>query len=406
MNIQRNIFEQLKQHLPYKEYSILVGARQIGKSTLLRQLEIFCKVENIPCTFLNLENKAVLAQLDEHPLNLINFLPGTDSRTVVFIDEVQYLKDPSNFLKLIYDEYAERIKIVATGSSAFYIDKSFNDSLAGRKRLFKLHTCSFDEHLRLSGREDLLYEVRKLQQNVKARSASIEELRNEWYGYMLYGGYPAVVKERNVAEKVNRLREIRDSYVKRDVLEAGVQNEIAFYNLFRMMAAHPGSLINVSELSKVLRIKDETVQHYLFVLQKCFHVALVKPFFRNVNKELVKMPKAYLMDAGVRNSLISNFQPVPLRLDKGELWENACYRLLADIYPSDEVFFWRTADRNEVDFVLPNSEPPCAIEVKYNADKAQRGKYKKFEDMYPDMQLYFACMEPFRENFFRSFSSI
>lgn len=402
MNMQRNIFEPLKQHLAHKEYSILTGARQIGKSTLLRQLEAYCKSENMPCTFLNLENNAILAQLNEHPLNLLHFLPDTGRRSVVLIDEVQYLKAPSNFLKLIYDEYAERIKVVATGSSAFYIDKNFNDSLSGRKRLFRLHTCSFDEYLRLSGKEDLLHEVRRLQRNAKAKSVRVEKLRSEWYSYMLYGGYPAVVKEHNRQEKVHLLRELRDSYVKRDVLEAGVQNEIAFYNLFSLLAAHPGSLVNTSELAKTLRIKDETVQHYLFVLQKCFHVSLVKPFYRNLSKELVKMPKAYLMDMGMRNSLVGSFQPLPLRLDKGDLWENACYRLLADRYPSEEIFFWRTADKNEVDFVLPQAAPPHAIEAKFSAEKARKGRYKKFAEQYPEISLYFACMEPFSENFFRN----
>lgn len=402
MNIQRNIFEQLKQRLAEKEYSILTGARQIGKSTLLRQLEKHCKDESLPCTFLNLENKTTLVHLDEHPLNLLNFLPDTSRRAIVLIDEVQYLKDPSNFLKLLYDEHAERIKIVATGSSAFYINENFDDSLAGRKRLFQLRTCAFDEHLRLSGKEDLLHEVRRLQQNARAKSTCLEELKNEWHSYMLYGGYPAVAGERNREEKVNRLREIRDSYVKRDVLEARVQNSDAFYKLFCILAANPGSMVNTSELAKLLRVKDETVQHYLFVLQKCFHVALVKPFSRNKSKELVKMPKAYLMDTGMRNCLIGNFQPVPMRLDRGELWENVCFRLLADCYPGEEIFFWRTAGKNEVDFVLPNAASPHAIEVKYSAERVQRAKYKKFEEMYPELPLYFACMEPFSEQFFRS----
>ena len=152
--MRRRLFSKLQKHLSNKEFTIITGARQSGKSTLMKQLEAFCKAEDKPTVFLNLENKAVLADLDENALHLLNYLPQTDLKKIVFIDEVQYLADPTHFLKLIYDEYAESIKIVATGSSAFYIDDKFTDSLAGRKRVFQLLTCSFDEYLELSGKQD------------------------------------------------------------------------------------------------------------------------------------------------------------------------------------------------------------------------------------------------------------
>ena len=143
----RKLFESLRVHISKREYSIITGARQTGKSTLMRQLEKYCKKNNIPAVFLNLENKSILAELDENPLNLLKFLPATEKRVVAFVDEVQYLKDASNFLKLLHDEHTEKIKVVASGSSAFYIDRRFRDSLAGRKKLFYLPTCTFDEYL-------------------------------------------------------------------------------------------------------------------------------------------------------------------------------------------------------------------------------------------------------------------
>ena len=146
---RRKLFHTLVFHLPKKEFSIITGARQTGKSTLLRQLQEHCKKEGIPQIFVNLENKAILAEFNENPLNLMPYLPKTEKRVVVFIDEVQYLNDPSNFLKLHYDENIEKLKIVATGSSAFYLDDKFTDSMAGRKRIFHLLTCSFDEYLEI-----------------------------------------------------------------------------------------------------------------------------------------------------------------------------------------------------------------------------------------------------------------
>lgn len=399
--MRRRILASLEQHLLKKEYSILTGARQTGKTTLLHQLEEISKNAGDPTLFLNLENKTILTDLDAHPFNIFNYVPSAEKRVVVFIDEIQYLNDPSNFLKLLYDEHASQLKIIATGSSAFYIDEKFNDSLAGRKKIFFLPTCSFDEYLQLQGKEDLWHELQRIRGNSKAKTVLIKQLQAEWNYYMLYGGYPAVITETDQQEKIERLKEIRDSFVKRDILESKVQNEEAFYHLFRILAAHPGDMLNISELSNRLRIKNDTVAHYLFVLQKCFHIALIKPFSQNIRKELTKMPKAYLMDTGLRNCLINDFQPLPLRLDKGELWENTYFRILVDQYPTDEIFFWRTADGNEVDFVLPDAPSPYAVEAKYSQSSIKGSKYKKFKEAYPELPLQFAWMEDFDEDFFR-----
>ncbi len=399
--MRRIMLEKLKQHLPKKEFTILTGARQTGKSTLLKELEKYCKEEGMAVTFLNFEFKTILADLDENPLNLLNYLPQSEGKNVVLIDEVQYLKDPTNFLKLIYDEYAADIKIVATGSSAFYMDSRFEDSLAGRKKIFTLLTCSFDEYLTLLGKDDLLAEKSRIIQNTNAKSLKITQLKTEWDNYMIYGGYPAVITETDVNEKVARLRELRDSFVKRDILEAGVQNEAVFYQLFRLIAAQVGSLINVNELSTTLKVRSETVTHYLQVMQKCFHISLVKPFYRNLRKELVKMPKAYLLDTGLRNCLVNNFQSVQMRLDKGELWENMNFKLLAEQYNFDELKFWRTADGNEVDFVLPEADIPAAIEVKFDEAQIKPNKYQKFRDAYPEIDFRFSWYNAFNESFFR-----
>jgi len=399
--MQRNLFESLKIHLQKKEFTILTGARQCGKSTLLKQLEVLCKTAGTPCIFINLENKFILEDLDKSPLNIFNYLPVATTRVVAFIDEIQYLKDPSNFLKLLYDEHADKIKIVATGSSAFYLDDAFRDSLAGRKRVFQLLTCSFDEYLKLTDKEDLLVEMQRIKTTKKAKSTKILYLKNEWENYMLYGGYPAIITEPVINEKINRLKEIRDSYIKRDILEAGVQNETAFYNLFRIIAGQSGNLINIHELTTTLRIKNDTVNNYLLILQKCFHIAVVKPFYRNLRKELIKMPKTFILDTGLRNCLINNFQPTASRIDKGALWENMYYRILADKYGMDDLHFWRTADGNEVDFVLPELATPYAVEAKYDKALIKESKYKKFVEAYPEIPIKFAWLYPFNEDFFR-----
>ncbi len=398
---KRKLFEDMVRHLPKKEFSIITGARQTGKSTLLRQVENLCKEEDIPVVFLNLENKSILEELNENPLNLLKFLPVSEKRIVVMVDEVQYLDDPSSFLKLLYDEHADKIKIVATGSSAFYIDSRFKDSLAGRKRIFRLHTCSFDEYLELSGKTDLLDEKNRVVQVADAKSTLIDYLRIEWEEYMLYGGYPAVITEPDKQEKISRLKEIRDSFVKRDIQESGVQNENAFYQLFRILAGQTGNLVNINEISSVLRIKNDTVVNYISVMRKCFHIALISPFFRNLRKELIKMPKVFLMDTGLRNCLLDNFQPLSMRADKGELWENTVFRLFAGKYDIDSIRYWRTSSGNEIDFVLPDISTPIAVEAKFNKSQIRKSKYKMFRDSYPDIPLEYSWLLPFDEDFFR-----
>jgi predicted AAA+ superfamily ATPase len=400
--MKRNLFEPLKSHLEKKEFTIVTGARQTGKSTLLHQLESFCEEKGMPTIFVNLENKNLLSELNKSPLNILNFLPETAQRTTVFIDEIQYLEDPSNFLKLLYDEHAKSIKIVATGSSAFYIDKTFKDSLVGRKKIFHLYTCSFDEYLKLRNKEELFAELKRIQTNPSAQTLKMTFLQQEWNNYMVYGGYPAVITEQAPKEKIAYLKEIRDSFVKRDILESGVQNESVFYNLFRIIASQAGSLVNVNELAGSLKVKNETINNYLYILQKCFHVALIKPFFRNLRKELTKMPKAYLLDNGLRNCLVNNFEMPAFRLDKGELWENLYFRLLIEKYDMDDISFWRTTEDNEVDFVMSRIENPYAVEVKFNKDAIKENKYNIFRNTYPEIPLHFAWVEPFDENFFRT----
>jgi len=157
----------------------------------------------------------------------------------------------------------------------------------------------------------------------------------------------------------------------------------------------------MNELPNTLKVRGETITNYLDVMQRCFHIALVKPFYKNLRKELVKMPKAYLLDTGLRNCLLNNFQQITTRLDKGELWESMSYKLLAEKYSFDDIKFWRTADGNEVDFVIPEAEKPFALEVKFNEAQAKASKYQKFTSAYPEIDFRFFYYADFDENFFR-----
>jgi predicted AAA+ superfamily ATPase len=381
----------ISNHISKREFTILIGARQIGKSTLLKQLFEELKQNGEAVFFLNLDRKDILEELNQNPENLLKICPlQSDKKIIVFIDEIQYLDDATNFLKLLFDEYSTQLKIVATGSSAFYIDRQFNDSLVGRKKIFQMGTLDFEEFLLFKNRADLVNEISQFKS--KKKSKSIQE--NLLWAYMdefiNYGGYPAVVLEENVEDKIELLREIRDSYIKRDVLESGITDETKFYRMLMLLASQTGNLLNVNEISNTLRISNATVENYLYVLQKCFHITLLKPFYANLRKELTKMPKVYINDLGLRNVLINYFSPLEQRADKGAVLENFSFRLLSERFEEDQIKYWRTADGNEVDFVIETSYlKGFAVEIKFSEQEAKMSKYNKFIQNYPDFPLEF-----------------
>ncbi|MDP2335689.1 MAG: ATP-binding protein [Bacteroidota bacterium] len=385
----RKKYTEIVNHIPKKEFTILIGARQIGKSTLLKQIADELKSSGEIVYFFNLERKDVLQELDQSPENLFKFSPLQEGKKIiVMIDEIQYLKDATGFLKLLYDEYADRVKIIATGSSAFYIDKDFKDSLAGRKRIFQMPTLDLDEFIDFKGKPELLSDLYSLQKGEKQKSVYENLFWSLLDEYLNYGGYPAVVLESDFAEKKELLKEIRDSYVKRDILESGVIDEEKLFRLMAVLASQSGNLLNVNELSNTLRINNVTIENYLYVLQKCFHISLVRPYYSNLRKELIKMPKVYMNDFGLRNILINYFAPIEQRADKGTLLENYVFRKLIRQYEPDQVKFWRTADGNEVDFVVETSfQEGFAVEVKFQEYEAKLSKYKMFTANYPDFPL-------------------
>ncbi|MDP3643700.1 MAG: ATP-binding protein [Bacteroidota bacterium] len=390
MNIlNRNILPSILEQLQFKEFAIITGPRQCGKTSLLRLVEDHLHKSGETVVYLTMEDPAILKRLNEHPENLLSVLPQTDQKIYVFIDEIQYLNDPTNFLKYNFDLHWETIKIVCTGSSAFYIDQNFKDSLAGRKQIFKLFTLSFDEFLYFKTGDNSLksewLEMKKRPEYLSPKQAKIRQLFDE---YLTYGGYPEVVLASSVERKKSLLSELSQAFLRRDVLESNVRDEEKFFILTRLLAAQSGGLVNVNQLANTLQSSVTAVENYIHIFRKTFHIHLVRPFFSNITKELTKMPKVYFNDLGMRNILLKQFSDVESRFDKGELLENYVFIRLRDTYSTDDIQYWRTADGNEVDFVVSTEfQKGFAIECKFDEKAFSRSKYKKFEDSYPNFPL-------------------
>ncbi len=379
MIFKRDLFSKIGKYLQSDEIILITGARQAGKTTLLHQLEEKIKSDNNICHFLNLENPEYLSFLNKSPDNLMEILSlDLNQKSFVLIDEIQYLDNPTSFLKYIYDEYKGKIKIIASGSSAFYLDKKFKDSLVGRKIIFTLLTLSFKEFLRFKNEEEL---SKRDFNNVSLSER--KKILSYYQEYFLYGGYPKVVLS-PLSEKERVLNDIAFSYIKKDVFDSGLKKEDVFYKLLRILASQVGNLVNTQELASVLGVSRTVVENYLYVMQKSFHVRLIRPFYGNIRKEITKMPKVYFLDLGLRNFLLKNFKTFNEREDKGSLLENILFRELLKNHDFDEIRFWRTNQGKEVDFVINEEQ---AFEVKANLIGFKKNKHKFFLENYPGIKF-------------------
>lgn len=380
MEFVRSIVSEALKQIENNLILLITGARQVGKTTAMKQIMKHLKLDDHICYYLTLEDIEYRVLLKESPKNLFRILPPVgETKMFVFLDEIQYLDDPASFLKYLYDEHRESIKLIVSGSSSFYIDKKFKDSLSGRKKIFELLPLSFKEFLVFKNAAELVNDLHHPTPLIIA-----DKLIPFVMEFLLYGGYPAVVLA-DIPEKKEILREIAYSYIKKDIGEAGFANDELYYRMLKVFSSQSGNLLNVSEVSQTLKTTRNLIEHALYVMQKSFHITLISPFYSNVRKELTKMPKIYMNDTGLMNFFLNSFQPMDIRNDKGAIFETAALRALQIKHHADEIKYWRTADGKEVDFVIPESK--TAFEVKYSAASYKEKRYEAFMKEYPDISL-------------------
>jgi len=260
--------------------------------------------------------------------------------------------------------------------------------LAGRKKIIKLFPFNFSEFLLAKDVSDFAEKIKQpafFETNFKRKFLipDRKQLEIYWNEYVLYGGYPKIVIESEYEEKEEYLKELYQSFLKKDVLDSGIKEEIAFYKLIKILASQTGQLVNNQKLARTIGVSGETVSKYLYVLQKSFIIQMVSTFSGNMRKELVKMPKVFFLDNGYRNALLNSFSPWGDRLDKGKLLENSVFIELIK-NSIEDVRFWRTQDKQEIDFIVNEK---YAFEVKLNKNSFKATKYKTFKKKYPDVEL-------------------
>jgi predicted AAA+ superfamily ATPase len=276
--------------------------------------------------------------------------------------------------------YQDRLKFIVSGSSSFYIDRKFTDALTGRKRLFRLLTLSLEEFLYFRGKEEHA-EVINTGSLPKVYEPELIRLLIE---YLTFGGYPEVVTESDPESKKAVLSEIATTYVKKDAEEGNISYSATYFDLLQLLAAQTGQMINMSQVGRTLRIDHNTVEKYMILMMKSFHISRIRPFFRNIPKEIRRTPKIYFNDLGLRNFFVRNFDPIALREDKGSLFENFVFRRFLDRNDELDIQFWHTGNEQEVDLIVRKSH---AYEVKYNDKQFNQKKYNYFMERYPGIPL-------------------
>lgn len=356
----RKIVSELLKYINTGDVLVLHGARQVGKTSILCLLQDILKAKGRPVYYADLEDSRLKAVLDAGPEEFTKHLreEGFDpaKRIFVFIDEIQYLDNPSSFLKLISDHHRS-LKLIVSGSSSFEVKSKFKDSLAGRTLEFEVFNLSFEEFAIFKGKP-LPERMERL------TTGKIEELKALYREYTLYGGYPKVVLAGPVELKEKYLQQIVDTYIRKDIRDlAAVKDIYKFNKLLEVLASQSGNLLNVLELSNTCQLAKQTVEKYLFILENTYVIKLVRPFSGNLRSELFKVPKIFFYDTGLMQMLWLKSLPKEII---GSVFETGVFAEMVKKYSQKNVFFWRTKDKREIDFILKSGRAVLPVEAKLN----------------------------------------
>lgn len=359
--IQRDLFNTIVSKCFKGKIILLIGARQVGKTTLLKEI---IKAVDVPSVWFNADESDIMnafsnATTSTQLLQLIG-----QKNKLVILDEAQQIPEIGKKLKLIYDTYPD-IQLIATGSSAFDLQNNTTEALTGRKKTFYLYPLSYKE---------------------LAENTSILEAKRLLETRLIYGSYPDVVNHPGNEKEI--LIEIAQSYLYKDILQLeSIRKPSHIEKLLKALAFQVGSEINYHELAQTVgNIDTATVEKYLDLLEKSFVIYKLPALNRNLRNEIKKGKKYYFYDNGIRNVLISNFSAPDMRMDKGALWENFLLseRIKYNHYTGRFVnsYFWRTHDRAEIDYIEEEDGSLNAFEIKWKKQKVSFPN--SFKKAYPN----------------------
>jgi len=360
--IERQLQEQIEKHLGSDKAIIIIGARQVGKSTLLNS--IFSNMENV--MWLNGDDADVQELFRNMTAARMKAFLG--KKKFLVVDEAQRIPDIGLRLKLVTDQIPG-VQVFATGSSSFQLSSKVNESLTGRKREFQMFPLSFKE---MVNNTDLLTEMRMLPHR------------------LIYGYYPEVVTA--VGDEKEVLRELSTSYLYKDILQMdGIAKPDKLVKLLQALAYQIGSQVSYREIGQLIDLDPKTVEKYIDIFEKSYIIFRLGSFSRNLRNELKSSRKIYFYDLGIRNAVIADFRPIEMRNDKGALWENFAIaeRMKKISYDREfrNVWFWRTTQQKEIDLIEEADGELTAFEFKWNNEKGKVKMPSQFEAAYRDAKF-------------------
>ena len=372
MYINRAISEQIKEDLlKGDKVVILYGSRQVGKTTLANKILDELDFNALRINAEEMQYQSVLSSRD---LKKMRALIG--KYEILFIDEAQYIKDAGLNLKLIHDHIPE-VKVLVTGSSAFDLANKVSEPLTGRAWKHALYPISYAELSKEKTDFDL---IRDLDER------------------LIYGSYPELLSLGGNKEKERYLKELTNSYLFKDIFAfATIKHHSKIWQLLRLLAFQIGSEVSINELATQLGISRDTVNNYINLLEKSFIIFRLSGFSRNLRKEVSKMDKIFFFDLGIRNTMINNLNPLDMRNDIGQLWENFLIteRLKKNSYSQHycNPYFWRLYSGAELDYIEEYGGKVHGYEFKWKKKKA--ASPKSWTETYPNSTFQLINQENF-----------
>jgi hypothetical protein len=369
---ERYLENTIKAKINSGKAIVIVGARQVGKTTLLNNI-----LKNKDYLFLDADDPVIRNLLKNPTTEQIRTIIG--SYKYVFLDEAQRIPGIGLTLKIITDQFKD-VQLFVSGSSSFDLGNALNEPLTGRKWEYEMFPITWEEYEQKLG-------FVKAEQQIENR--------------LIYGFYPEVINQQGNERET--LKNLVNSYLYRDILAfSDIRKPEILENLLQALALQMGSEVNYNELAQLIGINKITVQKYIEVLEKGYIVFKIKSFSRNIRNEIRQNRKIYFYDNGIRNMIIGNFNPLDLRLDKGALWENflVSERRKQNLYKNTfaKMYFWRTKQQQEIDFVEEKDGEINGFEFKWNIKKI------KFPQIFLD--AYHAEGKIIDRNNFRDFVNI
>ncbi len=358
--INRIIANAIEKVLYKKKAIVILGARQVGKTTLLK--EVFKDAKD--ALWLNADFSEVQNMFEEASLIRLKTIIG--KHKLILIDEAQRIENIGIKLKIIVDELKD-VQVIATGSSSFDLADKINEPLTGRKYEFSLFPLSFEEMQQHHG---LFVELNSLHKR------------------LIFGYYPEVVV--NNGDEIEMLKMLSNSYLYKDLLSwQDIKKPKKIVKLLQALAFQIGNQVSYNEISKLIGLHHDTVESYIDLLEKSFIIYRLPSFSRNLRNELKRSRKIYFYDNGIRNALIGNYNSIDMRNDLGALWENFIITERMKFIHYNKIYtnryFWRTHAQQEIDYIEEREGKLFAYEFKWKTHKKVKIP-NSFIRAYPDAE--------------------